>query len=158
MPPSADAAPPLSKAATHVRQSVFAALQGRIDAHRKKGGTLIPLQIGDTHLAPPGSALAVRSDPKDLNVYGQVGGLPELREAIAAFRRTRGLTTAAGMANVHVGCGCTHALFCAVPGARKRAAVKAALEGPISTDCPASILRTHRNCTIYLDREAAPHG
>ena len=50
------------------------------------------------------------------------------------------------------------ALFCAVPGARKRAAVKAALEGPISTDCPASILRTHRNCTIYLDREAAPHG
>lgn len=50
------------------------------------------------------------------------------------------------------------ALFCTVPGARKRAAVKAALEGPVSTDCPASILRTHPNCTIYLDREAAPHG
>ena len=60
-PPSADAAPPLSKAATHVRQSVFAALQGRIDAHRHKGGTLIPLQIGDTHLAPPGPALAAVS-------------------------------------------------------------------------------------------------
>ncbi|WP_023852315.1 6-phosphogluconolactonase [Ponticoccus alexandrii] len=50
------------------------------------------------------------------------------------------------------------ALFCTVPGARKKAAVKAALEGPITTECPASILRTHPNCTIYLDREAAPHG
>jgi glucosamine-6-phosphate deaminase len=50
------------------------------------------------------------------------------------------------------------ALFCAVPGARKRAAVKAALEGPISPACPASILRSHRACTLYLDREAAPHG
>ena len=102
------------QAATHVRQSVFAALQGRIDAHRHKGGTLIPLQIGDTHLAPPGPALAVRPDPKDLNVYGAVGGLPELRDAIATFRRARGLSTAASAAHVHVGCGCTHALFCAV--------------------------------------------
>lgn len=50
------------------------------------------------------------------------------------------------------------ALFCTVPGARKRAAMAAALKGPISTDCPASILRTHPNCTIYLDREAAPNG
>lgn len=114
MPPLADAAPPLSKAATHVRQSVFAALQGRIDAHRRKGGHLIPLQIGDTHLAPPGPALAARTDPRDLNVYGQVGGMPELREAIATFRRTRGLATAVAASNVHVGCGCTHALFCAV--------------------------------------------
>ena len=114
MPPLSDAALPLSRAATHVRQSVFASLQGRIDAHRKKGGTLIPLQIGDTYLAPPATALAVRTRPKELNVYGQVGGVPELREAIAAFRRKRGLTTAVGAANVHVGCGCTHALFCAV--------------------------------------------
>ena len=114
MPPPSDAAPPLSKAASGVRQSVFAALQGRIDAHRGSGGTLIPLQIGDTHLAPPDAALAVRTDPRELNVYGPVGGVHELREAIATFRRDRGLTTAAGAENVHVGCGCTHALFCAV--------------------------------------------
>lgn len=49
-------------------------------------------------------------------------------------------------------------LFCVVPGKRKRAAVKAALEGPISTDCPASILKTHKGCTLFLDREANPHG
>ncbi len=47
-------------------------------------------------------------------------------------------------------------LFCAVPGGRKRDAVRAALTGPISTACPASILRTHADCTIYLDPESDP--
>ena len=50
------------------------------------------------------------------------------------------------------------ALFCVVPGQHKRNAVKAALEGPVSTDCPASILRTHPNCQIFLDKEASPNG
>jgi len=47
-------------------------------------------------------------------------------------------------------------LFCVVPGAAKRAAVQAALHGPVSTDCPASILRSHANCTFYLDKESNP--
>lgn len=47
-------------------------------------------------------------------------------------------------------------LFCVVPGAHKRAAVEATLHGPISTDCPASILNTHESCTLYLDAESAP--
>lgn len=42
-----------------------------------------------------------------------------------------------------------------VPGPRKAAAVKATLEGPISTVCPASMLRLHREATLYLDRESA---
>lgn len=50
------------------------------------------------------------------------------------------------------------ALFCVVPGQHKRHAVKAALEGPVSTACPASILRTHPNCQIFLDKEASPDG
>lgn len=49
------------------------------------------------------------------------------------------------------------ALICVVPGAHKRPAVKASLEGPITTDCPASILRTHPNCTLYLDSESDPN-
>ena len=49
------------------------------------------------------------------------------------------------------------ALFCTVPGAHKRAALKAAVAGPLSTDCPASILRTHTNCTLFLDTEADPN-
>lgn len=49
------------------------------------------------------------------------------------------------------------ALFCMVPGAMKRDAVRAALEGPVTTACPASILRRHDNCTLYLDRESDPN-
>jgi glucosamine-6-phosphate deaminase len=42
-----------------------------------------------------------------------------------------------------------------VPDARKALAVKACVEGPISPMAPASILRTHREVTIYLDRQSA---
>jgi glucosamine-6-phosphate deaminase len=42
-----------------------------------------------------------------------------------------------------------------VPDARKAAAVKACVEGPISPMSPASILRTHTNATIYLDSYSA---
>jgi glucosamine-6-phosphate deaminase len=42
-----------------------------------------------------------------------------------------------------------------VPEMRKAQAVKACLEGDISPMAPASILRTHRNTTIYLDTESA---
>ena len=42
-----------------------------------------------------------------------------------------------------------------VPDARKAAAVKAALEGPISPVVPASALRWHERATLYLDEPAA---
>jgi glucosamine-6-phosphate deaminase len=47
-------------------------------------------------------------------------------------------------------------LFCVVPGAHKRVAVASALHGPITTDCPASVLRRHPDCTLYLDAESDP--
>ncbi len=43
-------------------------------------------------------------------------------------------------------------LYCVVPGKRKREAVKMALNGEITHLCPASVLRRHPNCTLYLDR------
>lgn len=49
-------------------------------------------------------------------------------------------------------------LFAVVPGALKREAVRRTLDGPIETACPASILRTHANCTLYLDKDSDPHG
>ncbi|MDB5615312.1 MAG: Glucosamine-6-phosphate deaminase, partial [Devosia sp.] len=48
-------------------------------------------------------------------------------------------------------------LFCMVPDKAKRNAVRGALQGPISTDCPASILRTVDNCALYLDPESDPN-
>ena len=46
-------------------------------------------------------------------------------------------------------------IICVVPDARKAKAVNACLNGPVSPDAPASILRVHPNATIYLDRESA---
>ncbi len=42
-----------------------------------------------------------------------------------------------------------------VPDSRKAEAVRACLEGPISPMAPASILRTHQNVTVYLDKNSA---
>jgi glucosamine-6-phosphate deaminase len=47
-------------------------------------------------------------------------------------------------------------LHCVVPGARKRSAVAAALRGEVTPDCPASILRTHPQATLYLDLDSQP--
>jgi len=46
-------------------------------------------------------------------------------------------------------------IICFVPDARKAKAVKACFEGEISSQAPASILRTHKNTTVYLDKESA---
>jgi glucosamine-6-phosphate deaminase len=42
-----------------------------------------------------------------------------------------------------------------VPGERKARAVAAALQDPISPGCPASILRTHPNATLFLEPASA---
>lgn len=41
------------------------------------------------------------------------------------------------------------------PERRKAAAVRAALEGPVTADCPASILTTAPQAVLYLDRDSA---
>ena len=56
----------------------------------------------------------------------------------------------------------TTTLFLSVPkalvfvnGTHKAAAVQAAIEGPITESCPASVLRRHRDATLFLDPAAA---
>jgi glucosamine-6-phosphate deaminase len=46
-------------------------------------------------------------------------------------------------------------LFVVVPELRKAEAVKAALEGPVTPQCPASILREQPQARLYLDLESA---
>ena len=45
-------------------------------------------------------------------------------------------------------------LFCVVPTKFKRNAVKMMLTGPVSEECPASILREHPHCTLYLEPDS----
>ncbi len=47
------------------------------------------------------------------------------------------------------------AISCVVPDLRKANAVHNALYGPLSTACPASILRTHANARLFLDPDSA---
>lgn len=46
-------------------------------------------------------------------------------------------------------------IICSVPDKRKAAAVKNCLKNPVSNLYPASILQTHNNCIVYLDKDAA---
>jgi aspartate/methionine/tyrosine aminotransferase len=107
--------PPLSSTAARIRPPVFADLQSRIDALAARGEQLVPLQIGDTWLAPPAAASRVLAeiDASDASIYryGPTAGLPALREAIAKTVRRHGLDVDP-VDEVLVGNGGTHALFC----------------------------------------------
>jgi glucosamine-6-phosphate deaminase len=49
---------------------------------------------------------------------------------------------------------CKH-ISCVVPDERKAEAVYNTLNAEISTACPATILRTHPDTILYLDKKAA---
>ena len=46
-------------------------------------------------------------------------------------------------------------ISCVVPDTRKAIAVFQTVHGPITTECPASILRTHNDTTLFLDQYSA---
>ncbi len=46
-------------------------------------------------------------------------------------------------------------IFCMVPGPTKADAVRKTLQDPASPACPATILRKHRDATLFLDKDSA---
>jgi glucosamine-6-phosphate deaminase len=46
-------------------------------------------------------------------------------------------------------------LYCVVPGVNKAVAVFHTVHSEVTEGCPSTILRTHRNATLYLDRSSA---
>ena len=50
---------------------------------------------------------------------------------------------------------CARYIFCIVPAPTKANAVRATVCGPISEQCPASILRTHEHAILYTDSDSA---
>ena len=46
-------------------------------------------------------------------------------------------------------------LFAIAPGPAKRNAIKNTVDGQIRTQCPASILRTHRDAHLFIDQDSA---
>jgi len=49
-------------------------------------------------------------------------------------------------------------MFCVIPGPMKRDAVRRTLNDPIGEACPATALRTHPACTLYVDKDSLPEG
>lgn len=47
-------------------------------------------------------------------------------------------------------------MYCVVPGAAKREAVRRSLHDPIGTACPATALRLHPRVVLFLDPDSAP--
>jgi glucosamine-6-phosphate deaminase len=47
------------------------------------------------------------------------------------------------------------AIFCVVPSSTKAEAVREGFLGAVTSQCPASLLRTHPNTTVFLDQDAA---
>ncbi len=111
--------PTLSRTAARIRPAVFADLQSRIDRLAACGQELVPLHIGDTHLAPPRAAQeavdALRGSDAELFRYGATAALAELRVVLAETVRARtGHPSAIDPASeILVGNGGTHTLYCA---------------------------------------------
>jgi glucosamine-6-phosphate deaminase len=133
------------------------------EAESRRYGALLaeaPIDVGfigigeNGHIAFNDPAVADFADPEAVKTVqlddacrrqqvgeGHFAGIAEVPE------RALSLTcpTIMGMAN----------LICCVPELRKARAVRDTIEGPISTSCPASILRTHRSAWLLLDAESA---
>lgn len=113
--------PSLSATVHGIRAGVFSELQKHLDAHAARGGDLVPLQIGDTALEPPVAGRFVagsvgEGEPADpaLYRYGATAALGPLRQAIVRWlSAVRGIDDVSAEDEVLVGCGGTHALFCA---------------------------------------------
>lgn len=106
----------ISRTASRIRPPVFSELQARIDRLAASGQEIVPLQIGDTHLAPPAAArkllAAIDGEDASLFRYGPTAGVAALRDAFAKRLALRGIEVDA-TSEIHVGNGGTHALFCA---------------------------------------------
>jgi aspartate/methionine/tyrosine aminotransferase len=105
--------PDVSSAGVAVPASIFARLREHL---AKFPGDVIPLQIGDTHLAPPArldEVVWTELAASDLYAYGAPGGWGPLVDAIAdkAWTQNQIGVTASG---IQVTVGATHALSCAV--------------------------------------------
>jgi N-succinyldiaminopimelate aminotransferase len=105
--------PDISAAGRAVPPSIFARLREHL---ARFPGDVIPLQIGDTHLAPPMKLdeVAWQDVPAtELYAYGTPAGWQPLIEAIAADARER-RRVPVGEGGVQITVGATHALSCAV--------------------------------------------
>lgn len=131
---------------------VCAAYRDRLQEQRP---SLCLLGIGENgHLAFNDPGEARFDDPEDVRIVTLDRACREQQVAEGHFPSLEAVPSQAVTLTIPALLRTPH-LIASVPGERKAEAVRRALFEPISEECPASILRTHPQATLYLDRESA---
>ena len=116
---------------------------------------LIFLGIGENgHLAFNDPAVADFNDPKMIKVVELDDVCRQQQVNDGCFATLNDVPKQAMSLTMSFIMSVPHAI-CVVPTIRKADAVYNALTGPITTACPASILREHNDAALYLDKYSA---
>ena len=116
---------------------------------------LIFLGIGENgHLAFNDPAVADFNDPKMIKVVELDDVCRQQQVNDGCFATLNDVPKQAMSLTMSFIMSVPHAI-CVVPTVRKADAVYNALNGPVTTSCPASILREHKDATLYLDNDSA---
>lgn len=122
---------------------------------RSSNPQLCLLGIGENgHLAFNDPALADFSDPLDVKVVHLDSMCRQQQAAEGWFETPQDVPEYAITLTIPTLLRVPK-LIVSVPGSRKAAIMRRALEEAISTACPATILRTHPDVTVYLDNDSA---
>jgi glucosamine-6-phosphate deaminase len=151
----------------HVRIGAFHGLDGQAPSLgaecaryaallRRERPSLAILGVGENgHLAFIDPPCCDFHDPEDVRVVELDGACRAQQVHDGAFARLEDVPRTA--LSLTIPCLLRVATAVAVvPGPAKRAAIAAALEGPVTRACPASILRRHPRATLFLDVDSAP--
>jgi glucosamine-6-phosphate deaminase len=116
---------------------------------------LVALGIGENgHLAFIDPGECDFDDPRDVRIVHLDGACRQQQVHDGAFARVEDVPRRALSLTIPFFMRTPHAVV-TVPGPAKARAVRLAIEGPISTACPASILRNHPGAAIFLDADSA---
>lgn len=116
---------------------------------------LIFLGIGENgHLAFNDPAVADFEDPKMIKVVELDDVCRQQQVNDGCFATLDDVPKQAMSLTMSFIMSVPHAV-CVVPTIRKADAVYNALMGPVTTACPASILRNHEDAVLYLDKDSA---
>jgi glucosamine-6-phosphate deaminase len=150
----------------HVPVAAFHELRGEApdaDAECERYATLlreaqpplVAMGIGENgHLAFMDPPVCDFDDPRDVKVVDldDVCRMQQVHDG--CFATFADVPSRALSLTIPVFMRIAHAVV-TVPGPTKRAAVRAAVQGPVTEQCPASILRRHADATLYLNKESA---
>jgi len=116
---------------------------------------LIFLGIGENgHLAFNDPAVADFNDPETIKVVELDDVCRQQQVNDGCFATLNDVPKQAMSLTMSFIMSVPHAI-CVVPTIRKANAVYNALLGPVTTACPASILRNHKDAVLYLDKDSA---